>query len=291
VFRLGIGVLVLGQAIAVCPHIDEIHGELGIVQTAVAAEFVLPLMPRVGWVSWALAPLLGSGIGLYVVFGTHLCAALAFLAGWRTRPAAIVLWLTNLMLAAGAAPHLYGLDTFTRIALFYAMFAPVGAALSCDSLRAGPAPPSFAARLSLRVLQVHLCIAYGASGIEKATGIQWWNGEALWRSWMRPDLAAVDFSAVAWTPWLAAIGCWATLLLEVGYAVFLWPRRTRRAWAAGIVALHLSIAVTMSLWAFSLVMIVLTVSAWVVPSEPAGAASGRALGITRIRGTPAPRPG
>jgi hypothetical protein len=194
-----------------------------------------------------------------LVFMFHLLNALAFLLGWRTRVAAVCLWMTNLIMSTSGSPYLYGFDTFANIALFYCMFAPVGSALSCDRIAGRTSgTPSFAARLSLRVLQAHLALVYAASGIEKASGIQWWNGEALWRSWMRADLGTLDFSWIAWTPWIAAIGCWTTLGLEVGYALFMWPKRTRKWWGLAMISMHAGISLTMGLHAFAGIMILLT---------------------------------
>jgi hypothetical protein len=292
VLRIGLGVLLIGQAIVVAPHLLEFYGSLGLVQAPVVERMVRPFTPRLSWVSGALSLLgLDETAAIRLVFTCHLLNALAFLVGWRTRVAAVCLWMTNLIMTTSGSPYLYGFDTFANIALFYCMFAPVGSALSCD-LIAGRASgtPSFAARLSLRVLQAHLALVYAASGIEKASGIQWWNGEALWRSWMRADLGTLDFSWIAWTPWIAAIGCWTTLGLEVGYALFMWPKRTRKWWGLAMIAMHAGISLTMGLHAFAGIMILLTVSAWMVPCDPRSprAAGGMLHNHGLSRRTPQP---
>jgi hypothetical protein len=268
VLRIGLGLLLLAQTLPVAPHVFELGGSLGLVQAPVVDALAAPWSPRVGWIAAALAPLgFGEAAALRLVFAAHLLAALAFLLGWRSRGASIAVWLTNLVWTTTTSPHTYGIDLFMGIALFYCMFAPVGSALSCDVLagRASGAP-SFAARLSLRVLQAHLMVVYAATGIEKASGIQWWNGDALWRSWMRHDLGTIDFGWIAWVPWVAQIGCWTTLLIELGYAVLVWPRRTRKWWALATLALHAGIALTLGLWAFACIMMLLTTCAWLVPA-------------------------
>jgi hypothetical protein len=132
------------------------------------------------------------------------------------------------------------------------------------------------ARLGLRVVQIHLCIAYLASGIEKATGSQWRDGEAIWRSLMIVHYPRFDFSWLARYPWFAVVLGWGVLVVEIGYAALIWSRCTRRLWVAAVVALHLGIAVFMGLDVFGALMIVLTVAAFGVSSEPAPA-SGRPL--------------
>jgi hypothetical protein len=118
------------------------------------------------------------------------------------------------------------------------------------------------------VLQLHLCVVYLSSGLEKASGRQWWDGEAVWRALMRPDLGQFDFSWLAWHPWVAKLACWGTLAVELGYAFLVWPRRTRTAMAVATLGLHAGIAVAMGLYSFSALMMVLTAAAFLVPDGP-----------------------
>jgi predicted DCC family thiol-disulfide oxidoreductase YuxK len=281
VLRIGIGVLVALQALAFLPCLGEAYGARGLVQSPLVDVLVPPLAPRVGWVVAALAPLgLGETFAIRAVFALHLAAAIALTVGWRTRAAAVCAWATFVAMTTSGPLQSYGIDAFLRIALFWCVFAPVGAALSCDVLSGRTSgAPSAAARLALRVLQAHLVVVYVSSGIEKASGAQWWDGEALWRALMRPDLGTLDFGFVAGVPWLARVGCWATLVLEIGYGVFVWPRRTRRAWTLAVIGMHLGIAATLGLWAFSATMALLSAAAWLVPSEPCTERRPRASGF------------
>src|SRR5262249_39233752 len=149
--------------------------------------------------------------------------------GWRTRAAAALAWLTHTMLKTSGNANIYGVDEFAHIALFYCIWMPVGHALSLDLLagRVSGAPTP-GARLGVRVLQLHLCVVYVSSGIHKALGEQWWDGEAFWRSVMRPDFAQFEMGWLADVPGLAMAVCWGTLLLEVGYPLLVWPRWTRK---------------------------------------------------------------
>jgi hypothetical protein len=83
------------------------------------------------------------------------------------------------------------------------------------------------------------------------------------------ELAVFDFSWLFEVPRLARLVCWTALLLEVCYPVSIWPRRPRGAWALGIIGMHLGIALTMRLWSFSAVMIVLNAAAFLVSADPA----------------------
>src|SRR5262245_21306124 len=256
VLRIGLGLVLLGQALSVVPYLADAYGTRGLIQSALVDRLVPPLTPRVGWFVDLLAAIgVGEVVAIRLFFLLHVGAALAFTAGWRSRVAAILTWATFVTLTTSGPLYTYGVDRFVRIALFYCMFAPVGASLSCDVVAGRTSgAPTAAARLWLRVLQGHLLMVYAASGIEKASGAQWWNGEALWRSRMRPDLGTLEFGWVASVPWLAMIGCWATLLLECGYALFVWPRLTSKWWVLATLAMHAGIALVLGLWLFSATM-------------------------------------
>src|SRR5205823_5544577 len=134
------------------------------------------------------------------VFLLYLASLGSLLIGWHSRLSAVVAWLTHLALNVSGSPSIYGVDSFANWALYYCVWAPVGHALSADVLTGRlREAPSFGARLGLRVVQLHLCIAYFASGVEKAVGEQWRSGEAIWQALMQPALGQFDFS------WLAAV--------------------------------------------------------------------------------------
>jgi hypothetical protein len=118
------------------------------------------------------------------------------------------------------------------------------------------------------MVQIQLCIVYFASGLEKAMGEQWWNGEAIWRSLMLPVYNHFDFSWISRFPLLAKLGAWGTLIVEMGYPFFVWSRRTRRFWVAATIALHLGIGLFLGLHTFSALMTVLTLSAFGFSAEP-----------------------
>lgn len=279
VLRIGLAAVLLLQAAALAPVLLELYGRGGFVQWLIVHELVPPGVPRVGWLAEALAPVGVSPEGcVRAVFVFYVAGLSALLVGWHTRAAAGAAWLGHLMLCVSGHAGVYGVDTFARIALFYCVVLPVGHAFSLDR-GAGrvPAGPTAAARLGLRLVQVHLCIAYLAAGAAKAAGEQWWSGEAVWLAVNQPTLAGYEVGWLAEAPWLARLACWATVVIEAGYAVFIWPRRTRTAWALLTIALHVGIAVGLGLASFAGVMIVLNAAAFLVSPEPAARVAGAPL--------------
>ena len=67
---------------------------------------------------------------------------------------------------------------------------------------------------------------------------------------------------MAQVPWLSKAVSWGTLVIEIGYPFFVWPRRTRGLWVLLTLSLHAGIALFMGLWLFSGTMAVLTFAAF-----------------------------
>jgi hypothetical protein len=116
-------------------------------------------------------------------------------------------------------------------------------------------------------MQAHLCVIYLAAGVEKAMGRQWWNGEAIWRAVTQPAFRTFDLSWLASYPWIPMLAGWGTLVVEIGYVFFIWPRRTRKAWCIATIGLHLGLGLVMGLVFFSSVMILLTGCLFLIPEE------------------------
>jgi uncharacterized membrane protein len=91
-------------------------------------------------------------------------------------------------------------------------------------------------------------------------GVQWWNGEAIWRAVMLPKFAVFDFSWLAHFPLIAAAVSIIVMILETSYALMMWHPVTRKIWLPMIILLHTAIAVLMGLWLFSAIMIWMNLS-------------------------------
>lgn len=196
-------------------------------------------------------------------FWCYVAAGVGLLVGWHTRAWAILAWFLHWILMASLRTFTYGVDIFLHIALFYMMLLPVAKAFSLD-LRQGRATPepTWDVTLSLRVLQIHLCLVYISAGFEKAVSPEWHTGNVIWRSLVQPDFRQYDFAWLAGYPWLAVAAAWSTIILECGYFVAMWIPRVRVAWLAGIVGLHLGIGLFLGLRMFGLIMILLSLSAF-----------------------------
>jgi Vitamin K-dependent gamma-carboxylase len=213
-----------------------------------------------------------------------LVVMLLFTVGLCTRVTSALTWLLALSYIQRAPTTLFGLDTMMIIVLLYLMIGPSGAALSLDRLLAHwwarrraegknrPAPawqppqPSVTANFALRLIQVHFCMIYLASGLSKLQGAAWWNGTAMWGT-----MANYEFAPLNWAHYedfliflcnhrplwevLTSGGVVFTLMLEIGFPFLVWPRPTRWLMIIGSVMMHTGISLTMGLTTFSLMML------------------------------------
>jgi uncharacterized membrane protein YphA (DoxX/SURF4 family) len=184
--------------------------------------------------------------------------------GLFTRISAVAALFFQLLLIKSIHLYEYGIDGYTTFALFYCCIFPVGAVYSLDNKRLGSRhTPHHMPYLFL--LRAHLGIAYFFSGFDKVIGITWRNGEALWKALHSHNyysLFSLDF--LAHTPFFIISG-WATILLEMGYILFINLRITRKYWLNAIILLHIFIAFFMGLFFFSALLILLNLSAYYAP--------------------------
>ena len=220
--------------------------------------------PRLGWVV-----ALGNHLGLneysilWFAWWCLVCAALCLFAGVLCRSAAVLAWFLHLCTTDSASLFSYGVDNFTSIGLFYLMLAPLPDRWSLDAqIRHLPPKDQRLQGFHRRILQMHMCLIYFFGGIAKSVGVGWWNGTSLWRALTRPPLNVIspDFliDAKNILPVLGILVC----LAETGYPFFIWPTKSRPVWFAFIIGMHVIIGITMGMYLFALIMVVLNTAAF-----------------------------
>jgi len=221
-------------------------------------------IPRLGWLIQDGAALgLSEPTVLTITLVLLLSTGSLLVIGLFSRSAAVAAWFLHLCAVKSANLTTYGVDNFATIGLFYLMFAPLPDRFALDYVRKKPPLPNhYRTDVCQRVLQLHICIVYFFSGLTKSLGIGWWNGTSFWRAITSPPFDVIP--AHTWailTPVLPLLGI-GVFVLEIGYPVFIWLRRTRLIWFSAIIAMHVAIGLTMGLYLFAFVMIVLNFAAF-----------------------------
>jgi len=232
------------------------------------AEALLSLeshfVPRLGWFV-VLAAQIGihEEAVLFLAWACLLAVGCGLVVGVASRFFAIAAWFLHLCAAKSGGFVSYGMDNFLTIGLLYLMLSPLPDRYSLDwwLRELQPKDPQLLG-FWRRVLQLHLCIIYFFSGLTKCLGGGWWNGLSVWRALIRPPFNVIDPEIlVRWKHLFPVAGIF-ICVLEFGYAFFIWNRRTRKIWLICICGMHLSIGITMGMYLFALIMIILNVAAF-----------------------------
>jgi hypothetical protein len=266
-----LAVLRIGLGFGVMLHASSLRNDWNYLLSGTArnvAETLLSVethfVPRLGWFAT-----LGEHVGVReetVIFLGWLCliaAGCGLLVGLACRLSAILAWFFHLCAAKSGGFVAYGVDNFMTIGLFYLMLSPLPDQYSLDwrlrGLRSkGPQLLGF----WRRVLQLHLCVIYFFSGLTKFLGNGWWDGSNVWRALIRPPFNVIDAEILVRWKYLFPLAGILICLLEFGYPFFIWSSRTRKIWLLSVCGMHIVIGVTMGMYLFSLVMIVLNLAAF-----------------------------
>jgi len=232
-----------------------------------------PFVPQIGWfVTLGSHAGLGEQTTLSILWALLFSAGCCLLLGLVCRPSAIIAWLLHLCAAKSGDFLAYGLDNLMTIGLFYLAIAPLPDRYALERL--WKAKQSDPGRLGFhrRVLQLHLCIIYFFSGITKCLGAGWWNGASIWRALTRPPFNIIPIELlVSWKILFPLLGI-AVCVIETSYPFFVWLKKTRLVWLVSVLAMHIAIGLSMGLYLFSLIMVILNLAAfgpgtWIISSQ------------------------
>jgi uncharacterized membrane protein YphA (DoxX/SURF4 family) len=221
-------------------------------------------------------------VAMGIAHAIILVAAVLFLFGAFTRITSVIVWAGYLSYVHRTPIAVYGLDAMMALLLLYLMIGPSGAALSVDrwlarrraqklGLSEGDGKRA-SVTFTLRLLQIHFCLIYLASGMSKLQGAAWWNGTATWQTASNYEFAgAHSWISHAFLVFLAqnrpiwelvmSGGALFTLALELGLPTLIWLPRWRWLLMCCSALLHTHIAWAMGgLFPFSLAMIAILAS-------------------------------
>ena len=224
-----------------------------------------PFVPRFGWlVAVGERVGLSEGTVLFVAWWVLLLAGCGLLLGLFSRSSAVLAWFLHLGAAKSGGLVSYGVDSFMTIGLFYLMLSPLPDRYSLDRQwrQRRRAEDRHLLGFWRRVLQIHLCLIYFFGGLTKALGSGWWDGSNLWRALIRPPFNVIAPEILVRWKYIFPIAGIFICILETGYAFFIWGKRTRIIWLIAICGMHVAIGLTMGMYLFASVMIILNVAAF-----------------------------
>ncbi|MGD1024719.1 MAG: HTTM domain-containing protein [Candidatus Sulfotelmatobacter sp.] len=245
-FRIAYGTSVIATLLLLCPDWLAWYGPHAWISlpTMQALEpgrrlNLFTVIPQTdAWINGLFWAFLGSAILLTVGFLTRINSAIVFLC------------LTSIQQRNLFITH--GGDTFLRVAGFFLIFAPAGAAFSVDRLiriwrrKEGPQvrPRSPWAQ---RMIQIQLALLYFASFCWKLKGPAWLQGTALF--YIDHLDALKRFPVPAWLlhPTALKMGSWSAMALEFSLGVLIWVKDLRYILLALGLLFHLSLEYSLNI--------------------------------------------
>ncbi len=211
------------------------------------------------WAHWTHFDWIASPAVLLWVHGLALLVMFCFMLGFCTRLTGLLSFLLVVSYAHRATGALFGLDQINGFLTLYLAIGPSGQAWSLDrrfGWARSPTEPSTGANLSLRLMQVHMCIVYLFAGLAKLRGDAWWQGDALWGALASLDYQTIDLLWLAHSPWLIEALTLITLAWEVSYAFLIWFPACRPWYLSIAVLVHGGIGLAMGMNTFGAIMII-----------------------------------
>ena len=217
-----VGALLTWSLFAYGLDLHAFFGRSGWMNLEIVELFRREQMPY-SWSFWSYVP----DAFLRPAWVVCLAVLVAFTLGLWSRTTAVLAWVIAVSTARRAPISLHGFDDVLSTWLLYlAASGASGQAVSLDRFLArwkrnraevarrrkdgrwtaptGVPAPDVSANIGLRLIQCHLALIYGMSGLSKFMDVGWWNGTAIWGT-----LASGEFRLFDLT-WLAATRCSST---------------------------------------------------------------------------------
>jgi hypothetical protein len=265
---------------------------------------------------WSALYVCGNDVVLLRAFYWLSLAVLAlFTLGLWTRVTGVLTWVIVVSFAACPAMSYDG-DALLGILAFYLMagYLLLGqwdGGLSLRERLLGPdgtwlfarrpeggRPPSYAANLAVRLIQVHFAIVFVVAGLHKLQFGDWWYGVALWYA-LHPAPQTTPEALRAYQGWqmfylqMLSLTGYLVLAWQIGFPLFAWRRRWRPVLLGGALVGWLGTSLVYRLPLFGPVVVIACLS-YLTPAEWLAVTgwARRLAGLARLpgaaRGAPAP---
>ena len=173
-----------------------------------------------------------SNAWVEALFWVALGSAVLLTLGLFTRLNSILVFICLTSIQQRNLYITHGGDTFLRLAGFFLIFAPAGAALSLDRLiriRRGKESRSIqpCSPWAQRMIQLQLSFMYLVAFLAKIKGAPWLQGTALFYIYHIDEFRRFPLPSWFFNPIVLKLGSWLALALEFSLGVLIWVKEFR----------------------------------------------------------------
>lgn len=166
------------------------------------------------------------------IFWIALVSAVMLTIGLFTRTSSIFVFVCLNSIQQRNLYIIHGGDTFLRLAGFFLMFAPAGAALSLDRLiriwRGQESPRlQWQSPWAQRMIQIQLSLMYLTAFLVKIKGATWLQGTALFYVYHLDEFRHFPLPSWFFYPAVLKLADWWALALEFSLGVLIWVKEFR----------------------------------------------------------------
>src|ERR1700722_7467730 len=224
------------------------------------------------------------------LFWVFLASATMLTVGLFARVNSVIVFLCLASIQQRNLFITHGGDTFLRVAGFFLMFAPTGAALSLDRLisiwrgkQDASIPPQSQRPWAQRMIQIQLAVLYFAAFYSKVMSPAWLNGAALYYIYHLEAFRRFPVPAWFYYPTMLKLGSWSAIAIEFSLATLVWIKKLRYIVLALGLLLHLWLEYSLNISLFQWDVL----SAYVLFVDPADALRTWGWIRRRVVGSPA----
>jgi len=257
-FRISIGLIVLIHFLSFWSDFDLLYTNHSIIplelHTAYNTFDILTIEKILGFLNGYFT----ENQSILLFKSTYVFLCILIISGFFSRLSALFLLILQISFIKYGSLFFYGADFFTSMSLFYIILFPSSSFFSLQQ-RLFPKLSRNLQSLTLckRLIQIHVCIAYFFSGLDKILGFNWWNGESIWKAIHLPNLYKfVSLGDYVQNPVFYIIFGWGTIIIELFYPLFINLNKTRKYWLILTISMHVGIIIFFNLFFFSAIMIV-----------------------------------
>ena len=244
VFRIAIGLLIIGDILARASTFTFFYTEEGVVPQELAEQRTVD-----GAFSFFFYTQDSTVIAL--LFVIHAILAIQLMIGYKTRFAMILSFLFVISLDHHNPLNLSHADTLFRLLCFWAIFIPLGERWSVDAIQRDREPRLAVASLGTAAILIQMVYMYTVNGIHKINGPQWVSREATPLIFGLDDMTYFLAGPMRQFPTMLEImGTTWFFLLVMSPLLLLLQGRSRYAMVLLIFGAHFSFTITVRIGAF-----------------------------------------